>query len=296
MGFQFQEQAAVTVDADACTDCARCAAICPTETLVVENGRIKVARRNFMGCIGCGHCMLVCESGAIRVSGRRLDASDLVDLPGERASFAALDALMLARRSVRRFARLEVDGDTIRKILSAASTAPMGIPPTDVGVIVFDNRAKVREFTGDVIACFRRTSRFFSPLVLVAMRPFVGSSGYRSLKDFVKPLLDLIAARWDAGEDALFYEAPAVLLFHHGPFADPADASIAATYAMLAAQSLGLGTCMIGTMAVLDHHAVVKRKIGVPEGHKISLALILGHPAVAWERGVRRRWSSVRWA
>ena len=42
------------------------------------------------------------------------------------------------------------------------------------------------------------------------------------------------------------YDAPVALCFYGSPCCDPAGPVIAATYAMPAAESLGLGTCMIG--------------------------------------------------
>ena len=48
------------------------------------------------------------------------------------------------------------------------------------------------------------------------------------------------------GVDWFFYDAPLALYFYASPYADPADPLIPATYAMLAGESLGLGTCMLG--------------------------------------------------
>ena len=299
MGFDLQHSATPQIDDALCTACALCAEVCPTGTLALESGRIRAATRSFMGCIGCGQCMAACVTGAVRVTGRRLDPADLVDLPEFPPGVApieVLDAVALARRSVRRFAPQIVERAALERILAVASTAPMGIPPTEVGVVVFDSREKVHAFAGDAIVAFRRTVRMFHPVVLAAMRPFLGAADYRGMREFVRPLLALICERWDAGQDALFYDAPAALLFHRGPFADGADAAIAATYAMLAAQAQGLGSCMIGTMAALDHDRALKKKYGIPEGNKLGLALILGHPAATYAKSLRRRWAAVHWA
>ncbi len=48
------------------------------------------------------------------------------------------------------------------------------------------------------------------------------------------------------GINYVTYDAPATIYFYGSPYCDYADPIIAATYAMLAAESLGLGTCMIG--------------------------------------------------
>lgn len=81
-----------------------------------------------------------------------------------------------------------------------------------------------------------------------------------------------------------------MLIFDHSPFADPVEASIACTYAMLAAESMGLGSTMIGAAPpVLKRDKSLCRQLGIPHGNSPSLALILGYPAVAYRRGIRRR-------
>lgn len=298
MPFDFSQSAAPAIDRKTCTNCGACARTCPSESLVLKEGRVEVVPGTFMGCVGCGQCMAVCPQGSVTVSGRRIQTSDLVDLP-PRAQWATpeqLDGLLLARRSIRRFGEQEVDRATIEQILAMTSTAPMGIPPSDVGILVFHGRPKVQAFTAEMIASFRRMLPKLG-WTLKLGRFFMNRANYTAMQDFVVPLLELLVERWDQGQDVLFYDAPVVLLFHHGPMSDPADAHIAATYAMLAAESLGLGSCMIGSSAGLNYDKPLAAKLGIPAGNKAGLALILGHPATApFRRSLRRQLASVTWA
>jgi nitroreductase len=75
-----------------------------------------------------------------------------------------------------------------------------------------------------------------------------------------------------------------------------ADCHIAATYAMLAAESLGLGSCMLGTTEALGRVKSFKSKYGIPPKNKIGLGLALGYSAETFQRGVRRRLASVAFA
>ena len=70
---------------------------------------------------------------------------------------------------------------------------------------------------------------------------------------------------------------------------------IAATYAMLAAESLGLGSCMLGTSVALSRNKQFKAKYGVPVENKFSVTLILGYAAVEFHSGVRRRLASIEY-
>ena len=251
-----------------------------------------------MGCIACGHCVAVCPTGSITVAGRGMTPDDAFELPpaSHRATADQLDALLAARRSIRRFAKREVDRATIDRILAMTSTAPMGIPPSDVGVVVFHGADRVQAFAADACDAFRRMAWFFSPPMLAVMRPFIGKENYLAMRDFVKPLLKMLVDERSKGVDYFTYDAPAALLFHHGPMADPADCHIAATYAMLAAESLGLGSCMLGTTAGLNHAKPFKTKYGIPPKNKIGLGLVLGYPAEKFHNGVRRRLASVKFA
>ena len=98
------------------------------------------------------------------------------------------------------------------------------------------------------------------------------------------------------GEDRFTYSAPAFLLFHHGPITGPTDCHIAATYAMLAAESLGLGSCMLGAVEALNHAKPFKRKYGIPPKNKIGLGRVLGYSDETFRRGIRRRLASVTFA
>jgi hypothetical protein len=62
---------------------------------------------------------------------------------------------------------------------------------------------------------------------------------------------------------------------------------------MLAAESLGLGSTMIGGAApILQRNKSLCLKPGIPRGSTPEIALILGHPDVTFQRAVRRRFSS----
>ena len=71
--------------------------------------------------------------------------------------------------------------------------------------------------------------------------------------------------------------------------------SAACTYAMLIAETLGLGTTMIGGAApILQRNPRLCRDLGIPTGHTPAIALILGYPATHFLRAVRRRFLDVR--
>ena len=293
----YREAGAVRIDEEACTRCGECVRVCPADALAMENGRIRVRSDSPLGCVACGHCMMVCPKGCIAVTGRGLSPEDLLPLPDadQRATVDALEALMASRRSVRRFSDKVVEPAVLDRIVRMATSAPMGIPPWDVGCVVVRGRAEVGALAAEVVAGYEGFLKLFRPWVLALLRPWMGRAKHEQFRDFVRPLAQTYVAHHRAGEDVVFWGAPAVLIFHHSPYADVADAMIPCTYAMLAAESLGLGSTMIGgAPPIFQRNAALCRRLGIPEGNTPAICLILGYPAVRFLRTVRRRFASVQ--
>jgi ferredoxin len=297
MGYGLGTLGQPVIDENTCIGCGQCEKICPDEILTVENGKARPGRGIFMGCIACGHCVAVCPQGCIRVTGRGMAADDRIDLPPAAAKAGAdpLEALMVARRSVRRFKPQEVPREQLERIVSMASTAPMGLPPSDVGVVVLPTPRHVQEFSADACASFEKMAKMFNPVVLGLMRPLVGKVRYETFRDFIRPLMKMLPAKRREGRDLFTYDAPAALVFHYGPMSDVGDAQIVCTYAMLAAESLGLGNCMLGTSVALSNNKRFKAKYGIPAENKVGVTLIVGHPASTFRHAIRRRLGWVKY-
>jgi ferredoxin len=292
----YREPGKVRIDRSACTQCGECVRICPAEVLILDDRNVRVRSDTAFGCVACGHCMMVCPEEAITVTGRGISPDDLLPLPTRqnRAGADALAALMQSRRSVRRFSDQHVDAELLDRILEMASTAPMGIPPWDIGCITIRRPEQVQQIAAEVIKGYEGFLKFFRPWVLASMRFFVRRATYEMFRYFIRPLAEAYTASYHAGRDVLFWNAPALMIFHHSPYAEATDATIACTYAMLAAESLGLGSTIIGgATPVIQRNKALCRKLGIPAGNTPSIALILGHPATNFRHSIRRRFAGL---
>ena len=293
-----REAAQVYIDHSQCILCGRCVEVCCGNPLYMAGGKIQVDQARLFGCVGCGHCMAVCPQACITVNGRCLSPSDCLELPDpdKRANYPELHNLLLSRRSIRRYSDREVEPEKIDQILTTASTAPFGYPPCDVGVLVIRGKDKVKQFAFANIDFSSRVRWLFSPLMQLVLRPFIGKAAVETFKSFVNPALGFFAEEKARGEDWLLYGAPAAMLFYGSPYSDPCDSYIAATYAMLAAESLGLGACMIGSVVpFLKYNTKLKEEYAIPRDMRDGLVVTLGYPAVKFRRGIRRTFRQVNY-
>jgi nitroreductase len=246
--------------------------------------------------------MAVCPVGAIAVSGRTLSPGDLFPLPDPKdaAGYAPLLSLLQRRRSVREFTDKPVSEKMVQQILSAAATSPMGLPPSDVHVLVLDGRARVHAFAKDYCVYLQNIRWVVSNGFLRLMRPFWGRAMDQLFRDFVRPLFDAYISNMDKDVDVVTYGAPLALYFYGSAYADPADPLVAATTAMLAAESLGLGTCMLGGIHPLIQWGgkakAFRERQGIRCASREGVFVIVGHSAVTYAKGVRRTFASVDWA
>jgi len=286
------------INYETCSRCGTCAAICGGEPLIFSEGKVIIDENAVLGCMGCGNCMMVCPTGSVTVEGRRLSPENIIEMPGleSRATVHQLESLLLSRRSIREFQDRDVERESLDKIIEIASTAPMGIPPWEVGICVFHGRDKVQALARDTLPGIRRMVKWFNPIFLAIMRPFMGMANYLMYKKFLVPISRDICEEFKKGNDLLLYHAPAALLFHHSPCSEPEDSIIAATYAMVAAESMGLGTCMIGMVApFIKYDKKLLRKYCIPDGNKPDLVLILGYSAKDFRCAIRRQFASVHY-
>jgi ferredoxin len=294
-----KENASISIDVKKCTGCGLCDTVCSDYNFVIENWKARLSDNPMFGCIGCGHCMAVCPKGAINIEGRTLSSGDLFELPQQKNSttYSQLLTMLQRRRSIREFKDKKVEKDLIDIILAAAVTAPMGIRGSDVIVLVDDSSEKVRAFAEDYCLYLEGMKWFVSDWFLTMMRPFWGKANDELFRGFMKPMFTGFIDSMKKGINLVNYDAPLSMYFYGSPYCDPADPLIAATYAMLAAESLGLGTCMLGAIHPMIQSGgkakKFRQKHDIKYKSREGLFVIFGYPAVKYNKGVKRTFASV---
>lgn len=295
-----KENARVIFNPEICTGCGLCVSVCKTFNLIVENKKAVETSNSSFGCIGCGHCMAICPTGAIEVFGRELSPDDMYDLPKKdhMSNYEQFLSLVQNRRSIREFEDRNVDQETIQRILTAAMTAPMGLPPSDVHVLIINGKDKTRAFAIDYSNYLKGLRFMSSNFFLALMRPFWGKATDEVFKGFVKPLFKTYIDDMDKGNNYINYDPPLLMYFYGTPYSDPADPIVAATYAMIAGESLGLGSCMLGAVHPFIQNGRKARRFrekqNIKSKSKEGLFIAFGYPSVKYRKGISRSFASVQ--
>lgn len=289
------ENARIFIDHSKCTLCGHCVKVCKDFSLIIKDKKLTVSDTPLFGCIGCGQCVAVCPHDAILVEGRTLNPQDYSPVSRESLpDYDQLYRLALNRRSIRDFKDKPVEQEKIDRILALAATAPMGIPPSDVGVLVISGKEKVRQFSFDFIGLLNRMRWMVSPVSLQLMRIFMKKDDFLMFRAFVVPLVSFFTGAMKRDENYLLYDAPLAMMFY-GNMSDPADPYINATYATLAAESMGLGSCMIGSVGpfLKSTGKQFRAKYRLPGKMNDSIIVIFGYPQMKYHKTIKRSFMKV---
>ena len=294
-----REPGTISIDRDRCNGCGLCVEVCSDEELKIENEKVVLTGTGPFGCIACGHCMMICPNDAIAISGRFMSPGDVIPLPDKEnmTGYKSLMALLQRRRSIRKYKDKPVPKEVLDQVIEAARTAPMGIPPSDVNLLVFDSKEKSHNLAKDFCDYLGTMKWMTTSIGLFLVRMLWGKEQHEMFRDFIKPLLEKYTGSMKQGKNIVTYDAPAALYFYGSPYADPADPVIAATYAMLAAESLGLGTCFIGGLPPFIQSGKpakkFRKKHGIRYKSKTGLIVLLGYPTVKYRASINRSFANV---
>jgi len=177
--------------------------------------------------------------------------------------------IIKTRRCVRNYKEDQIPDDDIKFLIDCAGYTPSGLNMQPWGFLVIKNK--------DVL---RRLSEFGKKFMIPLLEQFKNTS--QAAADFLSFLKT-------EGSD-MFYNAPLMVIILGNNKAPTAayDCSMAAQTMMLAAHSIGIGSCWIGGVqrALMDEK--IMKELGVPEGYIIVAPLIFGYPKGITEMPERR--------
>ena len=267
----------ITVDQAKCTGCMRCLDLCYLGNFEANDGKVRGAEG--MYCFSCGHCVAVCPTDAI--SHADFDASAFEPLDeSARPSYDQLLKFLKMRRSRREFKDQPVPRDVIDKLLLAAVEAPSAINNQSVQYTAVTDRDVLKQISERSARALENMKKMMTnPIGRLIFRAMM-RDGYEDMMEFL-PLVDCLLGFQKAGRDMMLYDAPCMILLH-APKSDmmaPGDAIFNAENILLAAETLGLGACVIGFVTEpANRDPEIKRLVQMPKDHKVFCAIALGYP------------------
>lgn len=237
----------ILIDNEKCLGCGACADNCIGKLITIIDGIARVEDRN---CILCGHCVAVCPVGACIIK-------DLADsgnqAPGSMTEFDPNRLLlaMKSRRSIRSFKATPLSDEILSGLLDAARYAPTAKNRQDVYLTVI--RDRLSEIESEAVATFRRALSEELPI----------SKRVRNMGEI--------------RDDHFFHGAPMAILFSSR---SSVDASLAAAYVELLAESMGLGCLYSGYFIyAVSCSEKLQELMNIPDECVPVTAIVIGYPS-----------------
>jgi len=181
------------------------------------------------------------------------------------------------RRSIRSFLDKDIPREAIEEIVDAARYAPSPENRQPWKFIVITNRNKIEELSKEIKKQIEK----------VLKNRWRWSRKYPELKE--PDLLLFLKAVASSSRDIIFYNAPAIVFILTKMQAFNLEAcACAAENMMLAAWSIGIGSCWIGFAKFLELNKNAMKEIGIPDDYNIAACIAFGYPARIPKAAVRK--------
>lgn len=229
--------------------------------------------------------------------------SQIVDIP-EGAEWNAVEEAMLRRRSIRKYKSRQVPAHVIRRLLEVARYAPSQGNCQPWKFVVIRDRALLQEMEEHCVAMCRKLSRNFDYTTHPrgSLKRFVTRAAAKLFNrlqpNMLHPVPVSAITAIAQGRFTVFHKAPTVILLlmdKRGIGSPEVDIGICGTNIVLAAQSLGLGTCWVGFSKFLGRSREWLARLGVEEPYEISEAITVGYPIGNPTHLIARETHAITW-
>jgi nitroreductase/Pyruvate/2-oxoacid:ferredoxin oxidoreductase delta subunit len=277
---------ATHIDQEKCNGCELCVKVCPSETISMQDGKAHVTGDR---SLQCGHCVAVCPVDAVRVD--TIDEKSLsfksFDLENDWMPHGEFDTsrlvqLMASRRSCRNYTDETVDRSMLEDLVKIGTTAPSGTNCQNWTFTIFPDRVAVNEFGQRIGSFFKNINRMAEKTLLRKALKLIGKPEldkyYQEYYQSVKEGLE----EWEQHRrDRLFHGATAVIVVASKPGGScpREDALLATQNILLAAHSMGLGTCLIGfAVEAIQYDPTIKHFLKIPNEETVYTVIAMGYP------------------
>ncbi len=290
------ENSKIIVDIDYCTKCEACADEC--SFFIFDSGTMKFADATEEDCIECGKCVAVCPENIIKLKIHKEEIFNDVPSREELPSFRSLTNLFQIRRSLRQFEKKPVPKELIEKILNQASKySPTGHNQENVYFTVVQDQEILKKLSEE---CTNQVTNL--------IKTFEDPQGREALKtafppSLIKKVEEVLPAfknhLKDINQGKEVWRRDAEVIVIHSPknaLTGRENCTLAACHIMLAAETLGLGTCSLGYITnFFNEFKPVAKIVKIPLKHFVGYTLAIGYPKAHYYRIPARKPVKVKW-
>jgi len=182
------------------------------------------------------------------------------------------------RRSIRAYESKPIPRDVINTIIEAGNQAPstMGMVKASTGINISEPELLLRFQPWRFVVV--EDSEFKQKLVETVFP--IWKKFIESIKETDPELYANVMVLYEAmpePKDLVYYSAP-VIIFVIGPISNAVSCALACENIMLAATSLGLGSCYVGFGAMVKGNIEVVQALELSDGERIYGPILLGYP------------------
>ena len=176
--------------------------------------------------------------------------------------------LIKTRRSIRNYKQQEIPEEIINRIIEAGNDAPSGMNSQPWRFVVVRS-SKIR-------------NKMLETAIPNAKKILEG------IKTTNPERYNLIMNRYEQLEDPIYYSAPVIIfVIGKGPYA-ASSCPLACQNIMLAAYSLGLGSCWVAFGSLVTDNDEIVKSLDLKNNEKIFGPILLGYPEVTPESPVKK--------
>jgi nitroreductase len=172
-----------------------------------------------------------------------------------------------SRRSIRDYLPDDIADDVVRELIRAATYAPSAANMQPWRFVVIKNRDLIAKLSG-------RSKELW-----------LEQAG-RSTRPEMKSLVNMVSRP----NFNIFFNAPLLIMIFSDfdAFSPQIDCALAGENMMLAAQSLGIGSCWIGLASPLGQDPAILADLGVPDRCRLEGTIVFGYPTKLDHKAPRR--------
>lgn len=285
----------VSIDYDKCTNCGICVLRC--ERCFTQKKDTVTVHADENCCNLCGHCVSLCPAGA--VTSDKMDMGNFPEID-EPVTFHPEQFIQFIRerRSHRYFIKKPIPRKLLEHLIDAIRYAPTGSNEQNVEIMVVEYPERMRRLSELTVDHFVRLGAGYSQQLKRIRKGEEEIPENLSVIEKVVRYRDQMLRAREKGLDPIFYNAPAVIIFHSTGYGTTSkdNCVIASTTMGLLARTMGLETTYIGLLEIAARsYQPLQDELSLPKGNRVFSVLIAGYPKLRYLRTIDRKPIKTRW-